>query len=273
MICFSVYLLAEATIAMKKILNCLIAMLFAVSFYACGVPDHTEGGLVFKTVSLNKKGKIASAKISWTSSVEVMKAASGSEDEEEAARLNAMISSMIFEGEKDVKIALEHKQKEYFSSISEDDNIRSGNGNELISWEGRLYGKVISVDGQFISYELSDFSQSGSSSGNTMVTYSVFDRQSGHEAPLSFFIPEEKKPELQHIIRDTMVQEKELSSYEDLKKDFLISDLDVTNNFYADEMGLHFVYNAGEIASHSEGPQNILIRWDVLKPIMNEGIM
>ena len=36
---------------------------------------------------------------------------------------------------------------------------------------------------------------------------------------------------------------------------------EVTDNFYLDHDGIHFVYNVYEIASYAEGPQELVIEW------------
>ena len=37
--------------------------------------------------------------------------------------------------------------------------------------------------------------------------------------------------------------------------------LRVTDNFYLDHDGIHFVYNVYEIASYADGPQELVIEW------------
>ena len=255
---------------MKKLFLPVFAIFLAC--FACKSSTRVEGGLSFETVSMQKKEKIASASLEWKGKAEIMTATKDGDDEEEAARLNLMIAGMILEGETDVETALEKRQNEYIeafkASASEPDN-----GNFSLTWKSGLSGKVVSVSGQFISYVVSDHSIISGGKKNVVENYSVFDRQEGQGVPLSYFIPEENNAELEKIIRETLVQDKEFSSYEALRNDFLKDDLEITQNFYADDLGIHFVYNAGEITDEAEGIINILVRWDVLKTLLNPGIM
>lgn len=250
------------------------ALLLSFSLCSCCKnQDRTEGGLVFKTVSVEKKAKAASTVLHWKGSAEIMKAAKNSDEEEEALRLNQMIAGMIHEGEKDTAKALEEKQKDYLSSFKDSSSDPESAGKAPGSWEVFFKGRAASVNGRYISYELSDYSITDGEQGESHISYAVFDRHTGKEANLSDFINEEKRPELEKIIRETLVQDKEAVSYEALRREFLISDVEITNNFYPDDFGLHFVYSAGEIAPNSEGVQNVLIRWDVLTPLLNPDIL
>ena len=250
-----------------------IPVFFILAAFSCGNPERNEGGITLQTISIQKKEKNAVSSLIMKGKAEIMKAVKGSDDEEEAERLNKMIAGMIYEGETDVKSALDKKQDEYVEAFKASVGDQADNGKTDFKWESFIEGKVAAVTGQFISYEVMDYSFSGGDNGTSVLSYAVFDRQSGQEAPLSFFIPEEKIPELQNLIRETLVQDKDMPSYEALRSDYLTEDIETTNNFYADDLGVHFVYNPGEIAAYSEGSQNILVRWDALKPLLNPGII
>ena len=257
---------------MKKLIIAFPAVLMLLAF-SCGSPSRNVGGITFKTISMQKKEKNSASLLIWKGSAEMMKATKNADEEEEAVQLNKMIAGMLSEGETDIKSALESKKSEYIQAFKASSNEPADNGNPSIKWEGRITGKVASVTSQFICYEITDYSFSGEEPGNTVLSYTVFDRQTGQEAPLSFFFAEDKLPELQNLIRVTFVQDKEMSSYDELRKEYLTSDMEMTNNFYADDLGIHFIYNPGEIADVSEGVQNILVRWDSLKPLLNPDII
>ena len=257
---------------MKKIIIAVPALLMLFAF-SCGAPSRNVGGLTFKTISMQKKEKNSASMLIWKGSAEMMQSSKNAEEEEEASSLNKMIAGMLSEGESDIKSALVKKQTEYIEAFKASANEPADNGNPSIKWQGSLTGRAASVTSQFISYEITDYSFSGEEPGNTVLSYSVFDRQSGNEAPLSFFFADDKLPELQNLIRETFVQDKEMSSYDELRREYLTSDMEMTNNFYADDLGMRFIYNPGEIADISEGVQNILVRWDSLKPLLNPGII
>jgi len=250
------------------------ALIIALFLSSCHKKqDRTEGGIVFRTVTVEKKSKAASTVLLWKGSAEIMKAANNSDEEEEAQRLNQMIAGVIYEGEKDAVKALEKKHKDYLSSFNASSSDPESAEKAPARWEVVFTGRAASVNGRYISYELSDYSVTDGEQGESHLSCAVFDRQTGKEAALSDFINEEKRPELEKIIRETLVQDKEAVSYEALRREFLVSEVEITNNFYPDDFGLHFVYSAGEIAPASEGVQNVLVRWDVLSPLLNPEIM
>lgn len=257
---------------MNKTIKLLAIFIIPVLFCACNSGGRVENGLRFKTLSLKNKSKAASSVLKSKAFVEFMLAGKNEESIEEAAVFNNMVADTISEGETDIKTAIAKKQKEqmeaFKAAVSEPEL-----SSHAFEWENILQGKVISVFGRYISYELSDFSSAGGAHPSTVLTYAVLDTNTGKQAELSNFIDEKNNSKLTKIIRNTLTQEKNAASYKALREDFLLKDLEITNNFYADDMGLHFVYNQYDIAPYSEGAQNILVRWDALKDILKPNVL
>ncbi len=122
--------------------------------------------------------------------------------------------------------------------------------------------RVLYVDEHIASYRLEEESYVGGAHGSTTVRVGtlVAGRRDDTPLGLSDIMKEEQRPQMTAQIREALCRHFGLKNDAELESR-LVDEPRPTENFYYDKDGLHFVYNAYEIACHADGVIDICIQW------------
>ena len=112
--------------------------------------------------------------------------------------------------------------------------------------------KIVYADRDYLSFYAKEYSYLGGAHGNTVIRVGTISRATGRVLKVGDFVADEKRAALKKILHDGAV--KALGGKENLQ-----SEVDVVENFYLAEDGLHFVYNEYEIACYAAGPVEVVI--------------
>ena len=128
-------------------------------------------------------------------------------------------------------------------------------GGALSTVEAFFKGECIYKDKRFVSYRMTSYAYTGGAHGHTFVQVGILDRVTGEPKSWRDIIPEKdwavfEKKVLQAAADELYKRDAEPLSY---------SPLFVTDNVYLDKKGLHFVYNAYEIACYAIGVVDVVV--------------
>lgn len=112
--------------------------------------------------------------------------------------------------------------------------------------------EIVYADARYVSYRATEYEYLGGAHGSTTITVLTIDRKTGRELKLEDFIPKEKQGALQRALREGAIQ-KLGGKYP------LLHEVEITDNFYLAEDGLHFIYNRYEIAPYAAGAIEVVI--------------
>lgn len=153
-----------------------------------------------------------------------------------------------------------------FSSIKEykdleKDFVRdSADIGASLNWEMISKNEIIYKGNKIVSFSNESYLYSGGAHGNTMKTHYVFDLESKDVLSSN----EVFKPKSCNAIIDLQKKalEKEGVNIEEIYTDGFTCE----NNFYFTKEGIYFHYNQYEIASYADGPIDIFISIEEIKP-------
>ena len=112
--------------------------------------------------------------------------------------------------------------------------------------------KIVYADREYLSFYAKEYSYLGGAHGNTVIRVGTISRATGRILKVGDFVADVKCAALKKALHDGAV--KALGGKENLQ-----SEVDVVENFYLAEDGLHFVYNEYEIACYAAGPVEVVI--------------
>ncbi|MGN0845358.1 MAG: DUF3298 domain-containing protein [Kiritimatiellia bacterium] len=120
------------------------------------------------------------------------------------------------------------------------------------TWESASTYEIVYADARYVSYRAEEYEYLGGAHGNTTITVLTIDRKTGRELKLEDFIPKEKHEALLRALREGAVRK--------LGGEYpLLNEVEITDNFYLAEDGLHFIYNRYEIAPYAAGAIEVVI--------------
>ena len=127
----------------------------------------------------------------------------------------------------------------------------------MYQWEAKSDSKVVYANQRFLSWIVTEFEYVGGAHGSWRVTVG------------SIFIPAGKRIALSALYENSAEKEelqtawcRAVAQYEKKHKlTFDKRELSLTENFYFDGTGIHFVYNPYEIAGYAAGVIEIIVPW------------
>jgi len=111
---------------------------------------------------------------------------------------------------------------------------------------------IVFADEKYLSFKGDEWWYEGGAHGNGLITVGVIDRKSGRRLKLAELVPHEKWPKLQQSLYEAVV--KKIGG-----KDQLQGEVKPIENFYVAKDGLHFLYNAYEVACYATGPVDVVV--------------
>lgn len=112
--------------------------------------------------------------------------------------------------------------------------------------------KIVYADKDYLSFYTKEYAYLGGAHGNTVIRVGTVSRTTGRILNVADFFADEKRPALKAALHHEAV--KALGGKENLQ-----SEVEISNNFYLAKDGLHFVYNAYEIACYAAGSVEVVI--------------
>ena len=121
---------------------------------------------------------------------------------------------------------------------------------------------VIYSDEWIVSFRIEESEYAGGAHGGKKIAVGTIGLDYGSKLTLSDIVTDEQLPLLTELIRNELMEQFEVNTYQELRQE-LLSDPVPTNNFYYDGKGLHFVYNEYEIACYARGDFDVCVQWPV----------
>jgi len=119
-------------------------------------------------------------------------------------------------------------------------------------WQYKQEYDVVYYNDRYLSFKGNEWWYEGGAHGNALITVGVIDRKTGKRLKLADLVPSEKWPKLQKCLYDAVV--KKIGGVENLQ-----GEVKPIENFFLDKDGLHFVYNAYEVACFAQGAVDVVV--------------
>lgn len=125
-------------------------------------------------------------------------------------------------------------------------------GASITTQEFNKEYKIVYADKDYLSFYTEEYLYLGGAHGHTLVRVGTISRATGRILKVGDFVADGERAALKKALRDGAV--KALGGAEHLQ-----SEVDVTENFYLAQDGLHFIYNEYEIACYAAGSVEVVI--------------
>lgn len=153
--------------------------------------------------------------------------------------------------------------------ISQYEKIQTENPKDTFSWEADIKASKIYQSNEILNFEISYSSDTGGEHGNSGLLSIIVDPKTGKTVTnKALFIDESKfKVFAEKQFRSTFKINKKVSIN---ATGFMFEDdkFQLPKNYFFKKNGLLLYYNHYEIASYAQGPQELLLSYDDVKPYL-----
>ncbi len=156
---------------------------------------------------------------------------------------------------------LKEFNQSFFADFKSEDNMG-------MPWSRNQMSDIIFNDNDILCYAVHWDSYSGGAHANYSSMFYVFNSRNGNRYNLNDIIIESKKEEIQQIVKNKIITERELTK--DDISDIYELPIELNNNFYINKGGLGFYYNSYDIAAFAHGPDNVYIPFKELKGLIEK---
>lgn len=119
-------------------------------------------------------------------------------------------------------------------------------GSGETTWQRNAKYEIVYADKKYLSFFAEEFSYKGGVHGGTKVTVGTIDRETGKVLKAADLIPEQRRAEVRAALEDAIAKHVG-------KKEWLFTEVKITDNCFVAKDGIHFVYNAYKLASYRDG--------------------
>jgi len=151
---------------------------------------------------------------------------------------------------------------EEYKGFEEDFIADSTDFGASYNWQMITKNKIIYTNDKILSFAVESFFYSGGAHGNTIKTTYVFDFENKKIIHSNELFKPESCTAIIDLQKTALLKDKRNTELIDLEG------LHCENNFYLTKDGIYFHYDQYEIASYAEGPIDIFISVEEIKPYL-----
>ncbi|MBR5531813.1 MAG: DUF3298 and DUF4163 domain-containing protein [Bacteroidales bacterium] len=157
-----------------------------------------------------------------------------------------------------VKVAMKDDIKQYKIDVCGSTPESKITGEPWMNYEYYTTNKVLYNAHGILSYSCDQYTYTGGAHGLNITSCYVYDFYDNQEIGLNSIFKEDAIAEILPLIREQLLKNECAESID-------IEDVYVTENFYADANGIHWVYNPYEIAPYACGAIEVTIPYSKLE--------
>ncbi len=155
------------------------------------------------------------------------------------------------------------------SFIASYDEMKTKNPKEIFGWEGKIEGKVVYESDSILNIEIKHYTFTGGAHGYSGIRSLLFDPKTGKNIPNEFLFKDLNRFK---AFAETKFRTKyKIPTEENINATGLMFENDVfelpLSVFYTDK-GLLLYYNTYEAASYADGPKELVLTYEELKPYL-----
>lgn len=155
------------------------------------------------------------------------------------------------------------------SFIASYDEMKTKNPKEIFGWEGKIEGKVVYESDSILNIEIKHYTFTGGAHGYSGIRSLLFDPKTGKNIPNEFLFKDLNKFK---AFAETKFRTKyKIPTQENINATGLMFENDVfelpLSIFFTDK-GLLLYYNTYEAASYADGPKELVLTYEELKPYL-----
>lgn len=155
------------------------------------------------------------------------------------------------------------------SFIASYDEMKTKNPKEIFGWEGKIEGKVTYESDSIINIKIKHYTFTGGAHGYQGIRSLLFDPKTGKNIPTAFLFRDLNKFK---AFAETKFRTKyKIPTEQNINANGLMFESDVFElplSIFYTEKGLLLYYNTYEVASYADGPKELLLSYEELKPYL-----
>lgn len=155
------------------------------------------------------------------------------------------------------------------SFIASYDEMKQKNPKEIFGWEGKIEGKVTYESDSIINISIEHYTFTGGAHGYSGSRSLLFDAKTGKNIPNEFLF---KDLNAFRAFAETKFRAKyKIPTKENINATGLMFESDVFElplSIFYTEKGILLYYNTYEVASYVDGPKELLLTYEELKPYL-----
>lgn len=155
------------------------------------------------------------------------------------------------------------------SFIASYDEMKKKNPKEIFGWEGKIEGKVVYESDSILNIEIKHYTFTGGAHGYSGIRSLLFDPKTGKNIPNEFLFKDLNQ--FKAFAEGKFRTKYKIPTEENINATGLMFENDVfelpLSVFFTDK-GLLLYYNTYEAASYADGPKELLLTYEELKPYL-----
>lgn len=155
------------------------------------------------------------------------------------------------------------------SFIASYDEMKQKNPKEIFGWEGKIEGEVVYESDSILNIKIKHYTFTGGAHGYEGTRSLLFDPNTGKNIPNEFLFRDLNK--FKAFAENKFRTKYKIPTEENINAEGLMFENDVFElplSIFYTEKGILLYYNTYEVASYADGPKELFLSYEELKPYL-----